>query len=131
MCVALKGPCKHKSIVAHTYKMNNFDILPKQNEKMRAFYYYLWTGIQHESTWLRPLVEEEQIPTVDWNEDTGHETNKEGMEDKSTESEIFEEEVDMSITASSKPESEGTEDDSQLELMAFFKKKYLLLNIQN
>ena len=98
---------------------------------MRAFYYHLGTGIQHESTWFRPLVEEEQIPTVDWNDDTGHETNEEGIEDMSIESDIFEEEVNMSISASSKPESEKTEDVSQLELMALFKKKYLLLNIQN
>ena len=39
------------------------------------------------------------------------------------ESEMFEEEANMSISASCKPESEKTEDDSQLELMALLKKK--------
>ena len=35
---ALKGPCKHKGIVSHKYKMKNFDILPEENTKMRAIY---------------------------------------------------------------------------------------------
>ena len=64
---------------------------------------------------------------VDWNDNAGHETNKEGMEDMSIESEIFEEEVNISISASSKPESEETEDDSWLELMALFKKRIFCL----
>jgi hypothetical protein len=40
---ALKGPCKHKGIVAHKYKIKNFEILPEENPKMRAIYNYLGT----------------------------------------------------------------------------------------
>jgi hypothetical protein len=48
----LKGPCKHKGIVSHTFKLRNFDTLPQQNEKMRAFYYFLGTGGNRDVSWF-------------------------------------------------------------------------------
>ena len=40
----LKGPCKHKSIVAKTYKIKN--------------------GIERESDWFRPLLEEQENMSI-------------------------------------------------------------------
>ena len=51
----LKGPCKHKGIVSHTFKLRNFETLPQQNEKMRAFYYFLGTGGNRDVSWFRPM----------------------------------------------------------------------------
>ena len=41
---ASKGPCKHKSLVGNKFKLKNFEVLPKDNPKMRSVYYYLATG---------------------------------------------------------------------------------------
>ena len=46
---ALKGHCKYKGIVAHIYKMKNFEILPQEWEH---FIYFLGTGTEHESDWF-------------------------------------------------------------------------------
>ena len=50
----LKGPYKHMKAVAQKFKMNNFEMLPKENEIVRAFYHFIGTGIRRESHWLRP-----------------------------------------------------------------------------
>ena len=64
----LKGPCKHKGIVSHTFKLRNFETLPQQNEKMRAFYYFLGTGGNRDVSWFRPLNEENPFLDLDWSE---------------------------------------------------------------
>ena len=76
-----KGPCKHKKTVAKKFNMKFFDLLPKENEKMRAFYHFLGTGTVRDARWFRPLdagVEGHdddnddvlvQVPLADWNDD--------------------------------------------------------------
>ena len=74
----LKGPCKHKKAVVQKHKMKNFEVLPKQNEKMRAFYHFIGTGTVRESRWFRPLdLEEDEvsIPLADWDETDVSEDN--------------------------------------------------------
>ena len=44
-----KGPCKHKKAVVLKYKMKNFEVLPKDNENMRAFYHFIATGTVRDS----------------------------------------------------------------------------------
>ena len=50
-----KGPCKHKKAVVLKYKMKDFEVLPKDNENMRAFYHFIATGTIRDSSWFRPL----------------------------------------------------------------------------
>jgi hypothetical protein len=85
----LKGPCKHKGIVSHTFKLQNFEILPQQNEKMRAFYYFLGTGGNRDVSWFRPLHEENPFSEVDWSEivhsqEDNFDDNQECQEEMST-----------------------------------------------
>ena len=129
---ALKGPCKHKSLVAQRYKMKNFEMLPKANENMRAFYYFLGTGIEQETTWFRPLQEEEEVPLVDWSDNVFDEDEAEHM---SVEQNLDEEPNNMSIsTTSSKPESDEQEDpNTDSEFLASMKKSMFcfIYTIQN
>ena len=132
MAGALKGPCKHKSIVANKFKMKNFEILPKHNAKMRAFYHFLGTGIEQDMRWFRPLVEEDEIPLVDWNEETTEDSEEE--EDMSVENGLSIKETNMSISSSSKSESdENDKDDSDLLLLGSLKKSIfcLIYKIEN
>ena len=65
----LKGPCKHKAAVEKKYKVKIFDVLPHENEIMRAMYYFLGTGTHRDIAWFRPLSEEHPFPEADWDED--------------------------------------------------------------
>jgi hypothetical protein len=83
----LKGPCKHKGIVSHKYKMKNFEILPEENTKMRAIYNYLSTGIELnedltdvDSRSYGWIVEDMEIGTSDDNDENGDD----GGEDQQT-----------------------------------------------
>ena len=105
----LKGPCKHKSIVAKTYKMKN--------------------GIERDSDWFRPLLEEQSVPLVDWNVSI----NEEEDEDMSIKNDSFEEQANMSIRKSLQSESDEEEDTSSTELLAQLKKSVFcfLFKVQN
>ena len=51
--------------------MKIFEVLPKPNEKMRAFYHFIGTGTVLQSRWFRPLdleQDEGSIPLADWDE---------------------------------------------------------------
>ena len=51
----LKGPCKHKAIVASTQNLPSFDVVPTENPEMRALYMYLGTGHKVNPNWFQPL----------------------------------------------------------------------------
>ena len=59
--------CSYTAVVKK-YKMKNFDVLPEDNEKMRAFYHFIGTGVERASGWFRPLLEESSFPPSDWND---------------------------------------------------------------
>ena len=71
--------------------MKNFEILPYENETMRAFSYYLGTGIERDSDWFRPTLEEQSVPLVDWNDTFIDSINEEEDEDMCVENDSFEE----------------------------------------
>ena len=54
----LRGPCKHKQIVADHFKIACSDLLPENDPKVRAFYHFLATGIHQNSNWYRSLNQE-------------------------------------------------------------------------
>ena len=130
---ALKGPCKHKALVAHQYKMKNFEILPKENEKMRAFYHFLGTGIEHESSWFRPLLEEEDIPQVDWNDNLVSNENENETEQMSVESNTSSEQVEMNMSDSKSESESQSDDESNEEIITRLKKSLFcfIYKIQN
>ena len=66
--------------------MKNFEILPRENQEMRSFYYYLGTGKTRESCWFRPLEEEVSIPLVDWNDESEYCDSESVHDDTETES---------------------------------------------
>ena len=51
----LRGPCKHKDIVAKTKQIPSFDIIPT-SPKMRQLYMFLGTGQHTELDWFLPLT---------------------------------------------------------------------------
>ena len=82
--------------------------------------------------WFRPLVEEDEMPLVDWNEETIEDSEEE--EDMSVEDGLSIKETNMSISSSSKSESDENEkDDSDLLLLGSLKKSIfcLIYKIEN
>ena len=65
----LHGPCKHKQLVAEHFKIASPDIIPHNNPKVRALYYYLATGEEKDASWFRSLkdveVDDNISPMVD------------------------------------------------------------------
>ena len=119
---SLKGPCKHKALVAHQYKIKNFEILPKDNEKMRSFYNHLGTGQIRVASWFRPLSEETLMPEVDWNDD--HEDDLETgstIESMDEEENVSEASETMNVDSSSQHDSDGNGDE-RMEVLSKLKK---------
>ena len=54
-------------------------------------------GIERDSDWFRPLLEEQSVPLVDWNDTLIDSINEEADEDMSVENDSFEEQENMSI----------------------------------
>ena len=105
---ALKGPCKHKALVAKMFKTKNFEILPEDNSVMRAFFYFLATGSNKDASWFRPIEEEEILmPEVDWS------MNNDEIDDHETGSELDIDNVmgtSMNMEMDIDPEECDTED---------------------
>ena len=98
--MSIKGPCKHKALVAQKFKTKNFEILPKDNSVMRAFFYFLATGSSKDSSWFRPIEEEESsMPEVDWS------INNDEVDDHKTELEPEEDELDEDSMSGSDSDS--------------------------
>ena len=78
--------------VAQKFKMNNFEMLPKENEIVRAFYHFIGTGIRRESLWLK----RNPFPIADWNGNALDYENKsetsEGVQESEEQMEVLEEE---------------------------------------
>ena len=51
----LKGPCKHKAIVASSQALPSFDVVPSENPEMRSLYMYLGRGQRTNINWFLPL----------------------------------------------------------------------------
>ena len=83
--------------------------MPRENQDIRSFYYYLGTGKTRESCWFRPLEEEVSIPLVDWNDD--NESVHDETEIESTDN--------MDVDESSKDNSEG--ENEQIQSLSIFK----------
>ena len=86
-------------------------------------------GIERDSDWFRPLLEEQSVPLVDWNVSI----NEEEDEDMSIKNDSFEEQANMSIRKSLQSESDEEEDTSSTELLAQLKKSVFcfLFKVQN
>ena len=126
----LKGPCKHKAAVVKKYKMKNFDVLPEDNEKMRAFYHFIGTGVERASGWFRPLLEESSFPPSDWNDNQFSEDENGNASGEINEAEAIEESSESLESMEIDDESEGGDSDevnnvnSKAECLATFKKEY-------
>ena len=51
----VKGPCKHKNAVAELKNVENFDVAPIGNARMRSIFMYLGTGKNIPQTWFEPV----------------------------------------------------------------------------
>ena len=57
----LRGPCKHKQIVAEHFKIVSSDLIPENDPRIRTFYHYLATGTRRSNSWYRQLNQVEII----------------------------------------------------------------------
>ena len=57
----LRGPCKHKQIIATHFNLIPSDLIPEQDPRVRAFYHYLATGKQQNANWYRSLTQQDAI----------------------------------------------------------------------
>ena len=69
----LRGPCKHKQIVAANFEIATPDVIPSSDSmtdcKLRAFYHFVGTGVHKDINWYRPLTcaDEMEAPTDGFN----------------------------------------------------------------
>ena len=67
----LKGPCKHRKLVAITQNIPSFDLIPESSPEMRQVWMYLGTGKETPINYFRPLSDPaEDNPNDITNEDT-------------------------------------------------------------
>ena len=57
----LRGPCKHKRIVATHFNLISSGLLPEQGPRVGDFYHYLPTGKQQNANWYRPFTQQDAI----------------------------------------------------------------------
>ena len=57
----LKGPCKHKHVLAEKYQLASTDVIPNHSPHLRAFYHFLGTGESRDANWYRSLTEQDEV----------------------------------------------------------------------
>ena len=57
----LKGPCKHKHVLAEKCQVISADVIPNHNPHVRAFYRSLATGESRDANWYRSLNEQDEV----------------------------------------------------------------------
>lgn len=61
----LRGPCKHKHLVAANFSIPSPDVIPSSDSEsdsaLRAFYHFLGTGTQMNANWYRPLSHPDEL----------------------------------------------------------------------
>ena len=57
----LRGPCKHKHIVAEHFNILSCDVIPKSEPRVRAFYHFLATGTEKDAERYRSLSHQEGV----------------------------------------------------------------------
>ena len=57
----LRGPCKHKHIVAEHFNILSCDVIPKSESRVRAFYHFLTPGTEKDANWYRSLSHQEGV----------------------------------------------------------------------
>ena len=58
----LRGPCKHKHVVAEHFNLATPDVIPTKDPRVRSFYHFLATGVEKESSWYRDLATSDATP---------------------------------------------------------------------
>ena len=57
----LRGPCKHKHVVAEHFNLVTPDVIPTNNSRTRAFFHFIATGTERDPNWYRSLSNIDEI----------------------------------------------------------------------
>ena len=57
----LKGPCKHKHVLAEKCQVVSADVIPNHNPHVRAHYHFLATGERRDANWYRALNQQDEV----------------------------------------------------------------------
>ena len=130
----LRGPCKHKQVVAEHFKIVSSDLIPENDPRIRAFYHYLATGTRQNTSQYRQLNQEDlneddSSNTADifgfmrtessTNQLSSHEANYSDKENGG--GDILEESIDMDIELDSEPltDTETTKEEFRVAIVDF------------
>ena len=96
----LKGPCKHRKIVASSQNLPSFDVIPNCSPQMRAIWMEIGTGKQTPISYFQPLSDPNGRPC----ENSRLDLNRKLELEESTEA--FENTSDMSLGVIEEPTAE-------------------------
>ena len=57
----LKGPCKHKHVLAEKCQVVSADVIPNHNPNVRAHYHFLATGERRVANWYRAFNQQDEV----------------------------------------------------------------------
>ena len=60
----LHGPCKHKQSISHHFGIAEFSVLPTADNKARAMYHYIATGVILQDSFYRDLDNPTSSPNI-------------------------------------------------------------------